>query len=260
MTKDEALKMALAALEGSIAITMVKIVARNEAIAAIKKTLNQPEQKPIAYSLLSADELAALMRFCETCEDSQPYDVPSSMMQRLSQIGVVRHLSRGIYSITEFGVSVIEARTAPAQPEPVANAFMVELFNFGYKSGNHDTVEGQYIDIVLQDMGTYHSDVVSKWLKETCPAAQLEPFKQIGKPDELSKVTCLLDAALTQNKYLREKAAITTFKPITADDVTDEMMDAYFVDDMPWEELEELFISISKRACANIVNAWGANK
>lgn len=57
---------------------------------------------------LSSDQLSALLRFCETCEDGQAYDVPKSMMKALAAIGVVQHMSAGIYSITEFGEAVIE--------------------------------------------------------------------------------------------------------------------------------------------------------
>jgi hypothetical protein len=77
--------------------------------------------------------------------------------------------------------AINQALAAPVQ-EPVADAFMVHLYNLGYKSGHHDTVEGQYIDLLGQDMDTYHSDFVSEWLEETCnttpPAAQPAPVQQ----------------------------------------------------------------------------------
>ena len=62
--------------------------------------------------------------------------------------------------------------------EPVADAFMVHLYNLGYKSGHHDTVEGQYIDIFRQDMDTYHSDVVFDWLKGVSHATPPTPQQQ----------------------------------------------------------------------------------
>jgi hypothetical protein len=65
-----------------------------------------------------------------------------------------------------------QALAQPAQ-EPVADAFMVHLYNLGYKSGHHDTVEGRYIDIYVQDMDTYHSDFVSDYLAETCNTTSL---------------------------------------------------------------------------------------
>ena len=42
----------------------------------------------------------------------------------------------------------------------------VELYNQGYLSGHHDTVEGQYADIHSSDMKTYHSDIVYDLLQE----------------------------------------------------------------------------------------------
>jgi hypothetical protein len=62
----------------------------------------------VKYPKLTLQELSAFNRFLETCEDGEGYDVPKSMMQRLAQIGVVRHLSRGFYEITEFGTALIE--------------------------------------------------------------------------------------------------------------------------------------------------------
>jgi len=46
-TKDEALKLALEALEKSIAITMANIDLRNKAITAIKQALAAPVQEPV---------------------------------------------------------------------------------------------------------------------------------------------------------------------------------------------------------------------
>ena len=43
MTKDEALTLALEALDGSISLTMAKIALRHEAITAIKEALAQPD-------------------------------------------------------------------------------------------------------------------------------------------------------------------------------------------------------------------------
>ena len=85
-----------------------------DAIDMLQGLLAQPEQMPVNNAFLTTPEMAAFSRFLETCEDGEGYDVPKSMMHRLAQIGVVRHLSRGIYNITEFGQSVID--TAPVAP------------------------------------------------------------------------------------------------------------------------------------------------
>ncbi|WP_371763345.1 hypothetical protein [Massilia sp.] len=65
-------------------------------------------QQAGAPALLNADELAALRRFNETCEDGEGYDVPKPMMRRLSEIGVVQRLSGAYYHVTEFGMRVLE--------------------------------------------------------------------------------------------------------------------------------------------------------
>jgi hypothetical protein len=80
----------------------------NKALVMLQGLLDQPEQMPVNNTFLTTPEMAAFNRFLETCEDGEGYDVPKTMMQRLAQIGVVRHLSRGIYNITEFGQSVID--------------------------------------------------------------------------------------------------------------------------------------------------------
>jgi hypothetical protein len=67
---------------------------------------------------------------------------------------------------------------------------MVHLYNFGYKAGHHDTVEGRYIDICRQDMETYHLEDVSEWLQDMVytTAAQPAPVQPVWiQPDHLQK-------------------------------------------------------------------------
>ncbi|KKY65781.1 hypothetical protein OA40_11975 [Morganella morganii] len=61
----------------------------------------------INIQFLQPDDLNNLKRFDETCEDSQPYDVPKEKMQRLAELGVVRRHSKSYYSITSFGMYVL---------------------------------------------------------------------------------------------------------------------------------------------------------
>lgn len=42
----------------------------------------------------------------------------------------------------------------------------VSLFNHGYGSGHHDTVEGQYTDIHRSDITTYHDDIVGELVED----------------------------------------------------------------------------------------------
>ena len=41
------------------------------------------------YETMTNDEKKAAMRFCETCDDNEGYDVPRSMMKRLETLGLV---------------------------------------------------------------------------------------------------------------------------------------------------------------------------
>jgi len=56
-----------------------------------------------AYRWLMPDDLSALRRFYETCEDNQPYDVPKDHMKRLAELGAVCSHGFGKYSLTAFG-------------------------------------------------------------------------------------------------------------------------------------------------------------
>lgn len=55
---------------------------------------------------ITADEFAAFNRFCDTAEDDASYDVPSEMMKRLAEIGLVRRCHSDVYEQTQFGLSV----------------------------------------------------------------------------------------------------------------------------------------------------------
>ena len=61
---------------------------------------------------LSDEEQVALLRFNETCEDGQGYDVKTSMMSRLAEIGVVSRKFGSVYFVTEYGQRVIAAINA----------------------------------------------------------------------------------------------------------------------------------------------------
>jgi hypothetical protein len=192
----------------------------------------QPEAEPVNNAFLTTPEMAAFNRFLETCEDGEGYDVPKSMMQRLAQIGVVRHLSRGIYSITEFGQSVIDP-VPKAQPEgepPISKDTLVEL-------------------ICEHTALTYHcARTWSAWGVGTMTQDDFEEVNESYLPDELA------DAIL---------AKITTqpapFTPITADMVTDEMvLNCY----RHYPELigNQGAIDTAKPHIVAAVNAWGAKK
>ena len=49
---------------------------------------------------LTEKEKNAALRFCETCEDGEGYDVPKAMMKRLADLGLVVHKGGGWYEGT----------------------------------------------------------------------------------------------------------------------------------------------------------------
>lgn len=49
---------------------------------------------------LTDEEKNAALRFCETCEDGEGYDVPKPMMKRLAELGLVVHKGGGWYEGT----------------------------------------------------------------------------------------------------------------------------------------------------------------
>jgi hypothetical protein len=56
--------------------------------------------------------------------------------------------------------AVIEAENARLK------TLLTRMYNKGYKAGHHATVEGQYVDILDEDMDTYHDDIVNEILSE----------------------------------------------------------------------------------------------
>lgn len=55
----------------------------------------------IAY--LQRDDIEALQRLDGLFSDGEGYDLPKETMQRLAELGAVRHVGAGRYSITAFG-------------------------------------------------------------------------------------------------------------------------------------------------------------
>lgn len=100
---------------------MLAVVERAErnARAAIKALAQQaaspaPEAQAVdARELLNAEELAALRRFDETCQDGEGYDVTKVMMQRLAEVGVAQRRSGAYYQMTEIGMRILAASPAP---------------------------------------------------------------------------------------------------------------------------------------------------
>lgn len=57
---------------------------------------------------MSEDQCNALLRFHETCEDGQPYDVRRSMMKSLTYVGMIRWIGGSRFEITDAGIEAVE--------------------------------------------------------------------------------------------------------------------------------------------------------
>ncbi|EDR6114668.1 hypothetical protein GK75_002362 [Salmonella enterica subsp. enterica] len=68
---------------------------------------------------LQEQDINALMRFNETCEDGEGYDIGAEAMARLVEIGLASKGPHGIRSITPFGQWVINAREGEVDLEPL---------------------------------------------------------------------------------------------------------------------------------------------
>ncbi|MDM3265707.1 hypothetical protein OGW15_12455 [Citrobacter sp. Cf039] len=68
---------------------------------------------------LQEQDINALMRFNETCEDGEGYDIRAEAMARLVEIGLASKGPHGIRNITPFGQWVINAREGELDLEPL---------------------------------------------------------------------------------------------------------------------------------------------
>lgn len=57
---------------------------------------------------LTEQQSKDLLRFFETTEDGQGYDVPAERMKSLASIGLIRSLGFSRYEFTDVGNSVVE--------------------------------------------------------------------------------------------------------------------------------------------------------
>ena len=69
--------------------------------------------------------------------------------------------SQGIRFPTKLDNDAADAlEQAQARVDGLEN-MQVWLYNQGYQSGHHDTVEGMFTDVLPVDMETYHADLVA---------------------------------------------------------------------------------------------------
>ena len=72
-----------------------------------------PEGQRLIAIELDDQQKKDLLRFHETTEDDQGYDVPKDRMKKLARIGLIRSLGFSRYEFTDVGDSMVEALSKP---------------------------------------------------------------------------------------------------------------------------------------------------
>ncbi|ABO59827.1 hypothetical protein LA345_40175 (plasmid) [Burkholderia vietnamiensis] len=96
-------------------------------ISAVLEVVERAAASPLdsilaRYPFLSRKEVIAFNRFCDCAEDGEGYDVPVTVMQRLSEVGLVKKVRGSVYEATGFGGVVRDAYTDSLDVVRVATA------------------------------------------------------------------------------------------------------------------------------------------
>lgn len=67
---------------------------------------------------ISEQQERDILRFRDTCEDDQGYDVPKDRMKSLARLGLIRPTGFSRYEITDVGDAVIEVLLAALMINP----------------------------------------------------------------------------------------------------------------------------------------------
>ena len=63
------------------------------------------------------DLVSSALRFWDTCEDGQCYEVPRDLMRRLSDFGLVKHVGGGRYMSTDILIQLVGRMARLVQEE-----------------------------------------------------------------------------------------------------------------------------------------------
>lgn len=67
---------------------------------------------------ISEQQERDILRFLDTCEDDQGYDVPKYRMKSLARLGLIRPTGFSRYEITDVGDAVIEILVVELRIKP----------------------------------------------------------------------------------------------------------------------------------------------
>ena len=126
--------------EGSASIDITLLAA--DALNLIKSLRDKLDA---VGPIIQVHDLKALLRFDETSEDGEGYDIGSDAMSRLVELGLASKGSHGIRAITPFGRWVIERNESEISDntlkteDDINSDFAVKMAKL--RSGTHDTAD-----------------------------------------------------------------------------------------------------------------------
>jgi hypothetical protein len=101
-----------------------------------------------------------LLRFHETTEDGQGYDVPKDRMKSLARVGLIRSLNFSRYEFTDIGISVVERLIA----QPLSGTLDERMKAANMLSVAH-VLAGGLLDGVRTHAGVHNLDTFRQWLE-----------------------------------------------------------------------------------------------
>ncbi len=109
----------------------------------------------------TSDDMAALRRFVECCEDPDAggHDVEKNIITRLSQYGALRQVRPGYHEVTEFGEFILNGGIDELQQyRAAAEKPVAYLYSASFERGG---VEGELSDAPGCDMPVYAAPQVT---------------------------------------------------------------------------------------------------
>lgn len=73
-----------------------------------KIELSKRVAESVVIDFITDEYIKDLVRFNETTEDDNSYDLPKIKILALRKAGLVAHTSAGVYMLTDFGVAILK--------------------------------------------------------------------------------------------------------------------------------------------------------
>jgi len=179
--------------------------------------------------ILTEQQERDVLRFCDTCEDGQGYDVPKDRMKSLARIGLIRTTGFSRYEITDAGNAVVEGlRAAPVlESGNKCGAQMVDCpecshqWDHFFKCGNSPTTQpyGKPVAYLVQRADPTGNDRLDRPLItlakpedwgpawNATPLYTEQPAPLLLAEDEREKAIAEISEAINRMPYTRKHLA-----------------------------------------------------